>query len=73
MNGQPWHFIAVRDRETLRRLGSLAPNGRYVAQATLSANEPTHMSVIVVGPAEEAMAAWRAAAPRLQQEKPEPL
>jgi len=21
MNGQPWHFIVVRDRETLRKLG----------------------------------------------------
>ena len=24
MNGQPWHFIAVDDRDTLRELGSVA-------------------------------------------------
>src|SRR5262245_49968383 len=33
MNGQPWHFIVIRDGDTLRRLGSLAPSGSYVAQA----------------------------------------
>ena len=27
MNGQPWHFVAVEQRETLRRLGALAPTG----------------------------------------------
>ena len=36
MNGQPWHFIVVRDRETLRRLGALASSGPYVAQAPLA-------------------------------------
>ena len=25
MNGQPWHFIVIRDAETLRRLGALGP------------------------------------------------
>lgn len=33
MNGQPWHFILVRDRATLRDLGSLAPSGPYIAGA----------------------------------------
>ncbi len=28
-NRQPWHFIVVRDKETLRRLGQLAPTGPY--------------------------------------------
>ena len=36
MNGQPWHFIVVQDRETLRRLGALAQSGPYVAQAPLA-------------------------------------
>jgi len=36
MNRQPWHFIVVRDAETLRRLGALASSGPYVAQAPLA-------------------------------------
>lgn len=35
-NGQPWHFIVVQDRETLRQLGALATTGRYIAQAPLA-------------------------------------
>ena len=35
-NMQPWHFIVVQDRETLRRLGGLARTGPYVAQAPLA-------------------------------------
>jgi len=36
MNGQPWHFIVVQDRETLRQLGRLARSGPYIAQAPLA-------------------------------------
>jgi nitroreductase len=36
MNRQPWHFIVIRHRETLRRLGALASSGPYVAQAPLA-------------------------------------
>src|SRR5207247_5972410 len=36
MNGQPWHFVVVRDRETLRKLGALASSGSYVARAPLA-------------------------------------
>lgn len=32
-NGQPWHFVLVRDRESLRELGSLDRTGRYTADA----------------------------------------
>ena len=32
-NRQPWHFIAVDDRDTLRQLGSIAKSGPYIAQA----------------------------------------
>jgi nitroreductase len=33
MNGQPWHFIIVQNKETLHHLGRLAPTGPYIAQA----------------------------------------
>ena len=36
MNGQPWHFIAVDDRDTLRQLGAIAQSGPYIAQAALA-------------------------------------
>ena len=36
MNGQPWHFIVVQDRDTLRQLGALAKTGPYIAQAALA-------------------------------------
>ena len=36
MNGQPWHFIVVENRETLRRLGALARTGPYVAHAPMA-------------------------------------
>ena len=31
-----WHFIVVRDKETLRRLGQLASTGPYIPQAPLA-------------------------------------
>jgi nitroreductase len=36
VNGQPWHFIVIEDRDTLHLLGSLARTGPYVAQAPLA-------------------------------------
>lgn len=36
MNLQPWHFIVIRDRETLRRLGASARSGPYTADAPLA-------------------------------------
>lgn len=36
MNGQPWHFIVVENRDTLARLGAVLRSGRYVAQAPLA-------------------------------------
>ncbi len=32
-NLQPWQFIVVRDRETLRQLGELSTTGRFVGQS----------------------------------------
>jgi len=36
MNGQPWHFIVIENRDTLRRLGELARTGSYIVQAPLA-------------------------------------
>ena len=36
MNRQPWHFIVVQNRDTLRQLGALAKTGPYTAQAVLA-------------------------------------
>ncbi len=36
MNGQPWHFIVLEDRETLKKLGQAAKTGPYIAQAPLA-------------------------------------
>lgn len=36
MNGQPWHFVVIQDRDTLRQIGALARTGPYVAQAPLA-------------------------------------
>ena len=35
-NEQPWHFIVVQERETLRQLGAMARTGPYIAQAPLA-------------------------------------
>jgi nitroreductase len=63
MNRQPWHFIAVRDRETLRRLGAIASSGPYVAQAPLAIAVATQKSRFSVSDASRAiqsmlLAAW---------------
>jgi len=36
MNGQPWHFIIVEDKQMLRQLGALVRTGPYIAQAPLA-------------------------------------
>lgn len=63
MNQQPWHFIVIRDRETLRRLGALASSGPYVAQAPLAIVVATDKSRFAVSDASRAiqsmlLAAW---------------
>lgn len=35
-NLQPWHFIVIRNRETLARIGEIATSGRFVAEAPLA-------------------------------------
>jgi nitroreductase len=36
MNRQPWHFIVVQNRDSLRQLGAVAKTGPYIAQAALA-------------------------------------
>jgi nitroreductase len=36
INLQPWHFVLVRDRNSLRELGAMINTGRYVAVAALA-------------------------------------
>jgi nitroreductase len=62
-NGQPWHFIVVENRETLKQLGQLAPTGPYIAQAPLAvvvAMEPSPYVVSDVSRAIQSMilTAW---------------
>ena len=35
-NTQPWHFIVVRDRETLGAIGRIATQGTFIGQAPLA-------------------------------------
>jgi nitroreductase len=55
MNRQPWHFIVVRDRETLRKLGALASSGPYVAQAPLAVVVATDKSRFALSDASRAI------------------
>jgi nitroreductase len=55
MNRQPWHFIAIRERDTLRRLGALASSGSYVAQAPLAIVVATDRSRFAVSDASRAI------------------
>ena len=36
MNGQPWHFVVVENRDMLRRLAVAARTGPYIAEAPLA-------------------------------------
>ena len=35
-NRQPWRFVVIRERETLRRIGELASSGAFIADAPLA-------------------------------------
>jgi nitroreductase len=63
MNLQPWHFVVVRDRETLGRLGALARSGPYVADAPVAIVVAVEKSGYAVSDASRAiqsmlLAAW---------------
>lgn len=55
MNRQPWHFIVVRERDTLRKLGAMASSGPYVAQAPLAIVVATDKSRFAVSDASRAI------------------
>ncbi len=35
-NSQPWHFVVIRDRETLAKISELTPTGEHIAKAPLA-------------------------------------
>ena len=35
-NSQPWHFIVIRDKETLRKISDLTPTGKHIATAPMA-------------------------------------
>jgi nitroreductase len=43
-NGQPWHFIVVENKDTLKQLGQLAATGPYIPQASLAVVVVTEQS-----------------------------
>ncbi|GCE06564.1 nitroreductase family protein [Dictyobacter aurantiacus] len=55
MNGQPWHFIVVENKETLRQLAPLARTGPYIAQAPLAIVVGTEHSPFGVSDASRAI------------------
>jgi len=55
MNRQPWHFIVVRDKDMLRRLGALASSGPYVTQAPLAVVVATDKTRFAVSDASRAI------------------
>lgn len=62
-NSQAWHFIVVRDKETLRQLGQLIRTGPYIAQAPLAIVVAMDQSPLAVSDGSRAiqdmmLAAW---------------
>ena len=35
-NSQPWHFVVIRDRTTLKKISELTPTGAHIARAALA-------------------------------------
>lgn len=35
-NSQPWHFVVIRDKETLAKISELTPTGEHIAKAPLA-------------------------------------
>jgi nitroreductase len=54
-NRQPWHFIAVDDRDTLRQLGAIARSGPYIAQVTFAVAVCTEDTPFAVSDASRAI------------------
>jgi nitroreductase len=54
-NAQPWHFVVVQKRETLRRLGEIAETGPYVAGAPVAIVVTIKRSTIAISDASRAI------------------
>ncbi len=54
-NAQPWHFIVVQNKDTLKQLGQLAKTGPYIAQAPLAIAVATETSPLAVSDASRAI------------------
>ena len=54
-NRQPWHFIAVDDRDTLRQLGAIARSGPYIAGAPFAVAVCTEDTPFAVSDASRAI------------------
>lgn len=35
-NSQPWHFVVIRSKETLKKISELTPTGEHIAKAPLA-------------------------------------
>ncbi len=35
-NSQPWHFVVIRNKETLKKISDLTPTGAHIAKAPLA-------------------------------------
>ncbi len=35
-NSQPWHFVVIKNKETLRKISELTPTGAHIAKAPLA-------------------------------------
>jgi nitroreductase len=35
-NSQPWHFVVIKDRQTLSKIASLTPTGAHIGKASLA-------------------------------------
>ena len=55
MNGQPWHFVVVEKRDTLRQLGALVATGPYIVQAPLAIVVVTEKSKFAASDASRAI------------------
>jgi nitroreductase len=54
-NAQPWHFIVVENRETLKQIGQIATTGPYVAEAPVAIVVTIPHKVIAVSDASRAI------------------
>lgn len=55
MNKQPWHFVVVQNRDTLRKMGALARTGPYIADAALAVVVVTERTQFAVSDASRAI------------------